>query len=104
MKAKILEDEGKLTEAGELLQEVQVETIGSLEAAEKIEFILNHFRITLDSKDFVRAYIIARKITERSLAQDAHQVTKKEKNFFDFLFLGFKNTISSSYDSLLYRK
>ena len=82
MKAKILEDEGKLTEASELLQEVQVETIGSLEAAEKIEFILNHFRITLDSKDFVRAYIIARKITERSLAQDAHQVTKNRRKFF----------------------
>eukprot|EP01080_Neovahlkampfia_damariscottae_P005209 gene5209-8821_t len=76
MKSKILEEEGKLVEASELLQEVQIETIGSLEAAEKIEFILNHFRITLDSKDFVRAYIIARKITERSLAQPEHQDLK----------------------------
>jgi 26S proteasome regulatory subunit N5 len=57
-----------------LLQEVQVETIGSLEAAEKIEFILNHFRITLDSKDWIRAFIISKKITERSLAEPAHQV------------------------------
>jgi len=61
-----------------VLQEVQIETIGSMEAAEKIDFILYHFRLTLDLKDFVRGFIIARKITERSLSLPDHQSLKIE--------------------------
>jgi 26S proteasome regulatory subunit N5 len=78
MQAALLETEGKLLEATEILQDVQVETIGSMEAHEKIDFILYHFRIMLDAKDFIRAVIIARKITERSLAVPEHQDLKVE--------------------------
>jgi len=78
MQAQLLEQENKLVEACEVLQDVQIETIGSMEAPEKIDFILYHFRLTLDSKDFVRAVIIARKITERSLSIPEHQDLKIE--------------------------
>jgi 26S proteasome regulatory subunit N5 len=78
MQAQLLEAENKLIEACEVLQDVQIETIGSMEAPEKIDFILYHFRLTLDSKDFIRALIISRKITERSLSISEHQDLKIE--------------------------
>jgi len=65
--AELYEKDGKISEAAELLLDVQIETISSMEPAEKIEFILRHFRLTLDAQDYVRAIIVAKKITERSL-------------------------------------
>lgn len=78
LQARHMVEDGKTLEATEVLQDVQIETIGSMEASEKIEFILYHFKLTLDLKDFVRAIIISRKITERSLALPEHQSLKIE--------------------------
>lgn len=76
MLAKMREAEGKVDEAAELLQEVQVETIGSMEAREKIEFILEQMRLCLDRGDFVRGYIVAKKVTRRTLQYAEHQDLK----------------------------
>ncbi len=38
--SKIKEDEGKISEAADVLQELQVETYGTMERKEKVEFIL----------------------------------------------------------------
>lgn len=72
----IKEEEGKIDEAAELLQEVQVETIGSMEAHEKIDFILEQMRLCLAKKDYVRVYIISKKITRRTLQAEEHQDLK----------------------------
>lgn len=69
-------EEGKIDEAAELLQEVQVETIGSMEASEKIEFVLEQMRLCLAKKDYVRAFIISKKITRRTLQAEEHQDLK----------------------------
>lgn len=45
-----------------MLQELQVETYGSMEKREKVEFILEQMRLCLAKKDWVRAGIIAKKI------------------------------------------
>lgn len=63
--AKIREDEGKITEAANILQEVQVETFGSMKKKEKTEFILEQMRLCLLKKDYIRTQIISRKITQR---------------------------------------
>ena len=59
----IKEKEGKIVEAAELLQELQVETYGSMEKREKTDFILEQFRLCMAKKDYTRAQIISRKIS-----------------------------------------
>jgi 26S proteasome regulatory subunit N5 len=76
MLAEIKEEEGNIKEAGDLLQEVQIETVGSMEPREKIEFILEQMRLVLDNNDFVRAQLISKKITTRSLSDASHQDLK----------------------------
>ena len=63
--AKIKEDEGKINEAADVLQELQVETFGSMEKREKTDFILEQMRLNLARKDYVRAQIISKKINTK---------------------------------------
>ena len=58
----MLEAEGKIDEAAVAIQEVQVETIGSMDKGAKTEFILEQMRLCLMIKDFIRAKIISNKI------------------------------------------
>lgn len=53
-----------------MLQEVHVETYGSLSKKEKVEFILEQMRLTLGKKDFVRAAIVAGKISKKHLQEE----------------------------------
>ncbi|KAL4240432.1 26S proteasome non-ATPase regulatory subunit 12 [Mactra antiquata] len=63
--AKIREDAGKIAEAADILQELQVETFGSMEKKEKVEFILEQMRLCLAKKDFIRTQIISKKINTK---------------------------------------
>lgn len=60
--ALIKEKEGDINEAANILQELQVETFGSMDKREKVEFILEQMRLCLLKKDFVRTQIISKKI------------------------------------------
>ncbi|EFN56675.1 hypothetical protein CHLNCDRAFT_56118 [Chlorella variabilis] len=53
--ARMHEEEGKVQEAAEILQEVAVETFGAMAKSEKVAYILEQVRLCLDRKDFVRA-------------------------------------------------
>lgn len=64
--AKIKEDEGFIAEAANILQEVQVETFGSMNNKEKTEFMLEQMRLCLRKKDYIRMQIISRKILPRT--------------------------------------
>jgi len=59
-----------------LMQDVHVETYGSISKKEKIEFILEQIRLTLAKKDFVRAAIVAGKISKKNLAEETMQEYK----------------------------
>lgn len=74
--AQLREEEGNIKEAADLLQDVQIETIGTMEAREKIDFILDSMRLVLEKNDHVRAYLISKKITSRSLQDKDHQDLK----------------------------
>jgi len=63
--AKIHEKDGELEKAAKILQELQVETFGSMEKAEKVEFILEQMRLCFETKDFVRTSIISKKISTK---------------------------------------
>ncbi|KAK3585181.1 hypothetical protein CHS0354_001816 [Potamilus streckersoni] len=63
--AKIKEDQGKVAEAANILQELQVETFGSMDKKEKVEFILEQMRLCLAKKDYIRTQIISKKINTK---------------------------------------
>jgi 26S proteasome regulatory subunit N5 len=66
----ILEQEGDVSKASNVLQEVHVETYGSLSKREKVEFILEQMRLTLAKKDYVRSAIVAGKVSRKHLQED----------------------------------
>ena len=74
--AIIKEEDGYVAEAADILQEVHVETYGSLSKREKVEFILEQIRLTLAKKDFVRAAIVANKINKKVLGEEGMEHEK----------------------------
>jgi 26S proteasome regulatory subunit N5 len=71
--SKIREEEGNITEAAAVLQELQVETFGSMEKKEKVEFILEQMRLCLAKKDYMRTQIISKKVTTKYFEEkDTH--------------------------------
>ena len=67
--ATIEEERGDIAQAATVLQQVHVETYGSLSKREKVEFILEQMRLTLAAQDFVRAAIVANKVSRKHLQE-----------------------------------
>ncbi|KAJ8967602.1 hypothetical protein NQ314_002720 [Rhamnusium bicolor] len=63
--AKIREEEGNIQEAANIIQELQVETYGSMEKPEKVELILEQMRLCLAKQDYIRTQIISKKINTK---------------------------------------
>jgi hypothetical protein len=63
--ARIREDEGKVAEAADVLQALQVETLGSMDKKEKTDFILEQMRLLLAKGDHVRVLLVSKKINPR---------------------------------------
>jgi len=74
--AEMKEKDGDVAGAAEIMQEVSVETIGSMEAREKLDFILEQVRLCLARKDFIRADIISKKVTDKQLNKEDLQDLK----------------------------
>lgn len=56
------EEDGELRQAADVILDVQVETYGSMQKEEKLDYIMYQMRLVLDLKDFVRTQIIMKKI------------------------------------------
>ncbi|TMW56141.1 hypothetical protein Poli38472_008789 [Pythium oligandrum] len=76
MLSQMKEARGEIDEAATILQEVHVETYGSMTKLEKTEYILEQVRLTLAKKDYVRAAILAKKILRRTLEEEGFQECK----------------------------
>lgn len=63
--AQMKEAEGNVGEAATIMQELQVETFGSMDKREKVELILEQMRLCLAKKDYVRTQIISKKIAPK---------------------------------------
>eukprot|EP00112_Aurelia_sp_Birch-Aquarium-sp1_P020093 Seg5094.1 transcript_id=Seg5094.1/GoldUCD/mRNA.D3Y31 product="26S proteasome non-ATPase regulatory subunit 12" protein_id=Seg5094.1/GoldUCD/D3Y31 len=74
--AEIKESQGNISEAANILQELQVETYGSMEKREKVEFILEQMRLCLAKKDHIRTQIISKKISVKFFENDKEQDLK----------------------------
>lgn len=68
--AKIREDEGNIQEAANIIQELQVETYGSMEKREKVELILEQMRLCLAKQDYIRTQIISKKINTKFFEEE----------------------------------
>lgn len=81
--AKIKEDEGNVNEAADIMQDLQVETFGSMEKREKTDFILEQMRLCLLKRDYVRANIISKKINIRYFKET--EVQDLKLRFYDLM-------------------
>jgi 26S proteasome regulatory subunit N5 len=80
---QIKEDQGKVEEACNLLQEVQVETIGEMSKREKTAYILDQMRLCLAKGDIVRTAIISKKINPKVFADSTLQDLKVQ--YYDLM-------------------
>lgn len=74
--AQIREEEGDITEAANIIQELQVETYGSMEKREKVELILEQMRLCLAKKDYIKTQIISKKINVKFFDDEGTQDLK----------------------------
>ncbi|UYV71719.1 PSMD12, partial [Cordylochernes scorpioides] len=74
------EKEGKIVEAAGIMQELQVETYGSMDRKEKVELILEQMRLCLLKEDYVRTQIISKKITPKFFDDPATAELKLKYN------------------------
>lgn len=79
---KIYEEKNDLEKAAEILDEIQVETIGSMELREKTEILLEQMRLRL-ATDIIRARLIMRKIDTKTLEKEELQDLKLK--YYDML-------------------
>jgi len=70
--SQIKEADGELQEAAKIMQELQVETYGSMERREKVELILEQMRLCLATEDYIRTQIISKKISTKFFEDGKH--------------------------------
>jgi len=76
--AMIKEADGDVVGAANIMQEMQVETYGSMEKTEKVTLILEQMRLCLLKKDYIRTQIIAKKINVKFFeGADTHELKMK---------------------------
>ena len=86
--SQLKEQEGKVDEACLILQEEQVEVIGSMEPREKTRYILEQMRLVLLRNDYIRLPIIAKKLSRKILNADLALMDLKIK-YYEYLSLHF---------------
>jgi 26S proteasome regulatory subunit N5 len=74
--SEMKQEDGQLDEATDTIQEVQIETYGSMEKKEKLEYILYQLQLVLLRKDYVRTQIILKKISKRALNEKGLELIK----------------------------
>lgn len=57
----------------------QVETYGSMEKKEKVEFILEQMRLCVAVKDYIRCHIISKKINTKFFQEDGNEVRERDQ-------------------------
>lgn len=70
--SKIREDEGDISTASKILEDVQVDTFGTMEKREKVEFILEQMRLLIANEDIIKAQIVAKKVNPKVFTENAY--------------------------------
>lgn len=83
--AQIKEDEGDVTGAANIIQELQVETYGSMKKQEKVELILEQMRLCLAKKDYIRTQIISKKINTKFFDDDKPEIQQLKLKYYKLM-------------------
>ncbi|KAK0524645.1 proteasome regulatory particle subunit [Tilletia horrida] len=83
MYSQILVSQGKVSEAADALSDLAVETFGSMERREKVEFILEQMRLNLERSDFNRTNVLSRKINTKFFEDEKQHDLKL--NFYELM-------------------
>lgn len=76
--SQLKEQSGDVNSASELMQELQVETFGSMERREKVDFILEQMRLLKEQEDYEKMAIVAKRINLKWLADADHEVSHSD--------------------------
>lgn len=76
--SEIFEADGKLKDCVEMMNDVQVETITNMERIEKLRILLLQVRLNIDTDDYIRAAIMARKTSNRAISKPDSMLIKVE--------------------------
>merc|ERR1711934_1279579 len=71
---------GDKKKACDTLNEIQVETYGSMERREKAEYVLEQMRLLLDNNDLIRANMVAKKLSDKLLNDKDFEDVKIQYN------------------------
>lgn len=74
--SKIYESRNDIDAACEIIQDVHVETYGSLSKKEKAEYILEQIRLNLIKKDYIRTMIHSRKMNLKTIEESGFEEIK----------------------------
>jgi 26S proteasome regulatory subunit N5 len=78
--AQLKEKNGDIKAACTVLNDIQIETYGSMERREKAEFVLEQMRLLLDNNDLIRANMVAKKLSDKVLNDKDFEDVKIEYN------------------------
>lgn len=73
---EMYEQDGKIDEACKMIQEIQIETYGSMQNKEKVDFILYQMKLVLQRQDYVRLQILSKKISKKSIDEAGLETSK----------------------------
>ncbi len=70
------------------MEDIHVETYGSLTMTEKMQFILKQMRFNLLAQDYTRLFIVGRKITPKHI--DSKELSFAKVSYYFYLFEYYK--------------
>jgi len=76
MLALLLEEQNDIGGACDMIQDVHVETYGSISKLEKAEYILQQIRLNLLRKDYIRTMIQSRKMNRKTIEEAGFEKVK----------------------------
>lgn len=94
---------GDIEEAAKLIQDIQIETFGSLERGYKVDYILFQMKVLLQKEDYIRTLIVSNKINRRHLNDEGLEKLKFE--FYELMIRYYLHEekfieVSKSYKTL----
>lgn len=97
----------KLQDAADIMENVQVETYGSMSKKEKMEFILYQMKLNLLLNNYVKLYIVSKKVNVKMLNNEGFEYEKISFNLYSYYFFQNKgdykecvNCLKGAYDAL----
>lgn len=84
-----------------MMENLHVETYGSLSMKEKLQFILYQIKLNLQIGDYTKLFIVAKKITPKHLEEEGLEFAKISYYLYMYEFYKNKVDFSESKNSLL---